>query len=329
MICGLDFMIFDIFEIKNNAHLSNRVWTPKTEFLSRGYLKLSENLEITWRFSKIVFGKKFLYMQCKLSCCGQEFFGYGDSFIQKNATIQAFAEAVERFVFSSSKQLFKELFDIKVTSTNGFAAGRTVDEAIYRAYGELVERAVLLKSWQIPNTWVAIQEKNYLLKIAKIVFWFQGWHLQVFSAESLDQDRVFVAFASHKIYGIVFDSVFCDVKKANASLKKLLTSLFKGIFRNQKQNIPKDWHFPVKGEPLDHWKFYRLPENIKAFGFIEASKEKKDFIELPRKDESRAFIIDIHKELPFVAYCCNANWPHLSWGRCSMSIDQKWPHPLS
>ena len=97
---------------------------------------------INWEFEKFESMNGFTIIKCHMKSENSQTEGYGTGFSTKNAYIRSFGEAWERLALTTLNKP-----KIKFSSSNGFAAGQTLESAKEAAIAELIERETVQLSW--------------------------------------------------------------------------------------------------------------------------------------------------------------------------------------
>jgi hypothetical protein len=294
-------------------------WQPNLDFFNKGYAYFSNsNLsheKVIWSFirhtSPLI---KCGFYQCDMQGFDLRSTGYGTDQDSSKARLKAFAEAWERLWMIKMKG--SGLAD----NSNGWAAGRTENEAVERSKNELIERKLLIDAWKNRIGWrkkTFSQLRNRLISFGLNL---RGWKIGLYEIKSnLGDTTVIIAKDSSK--GSICDSAFSTPEAE----QKLLWN----IIRNIEAHKPLiHYDLPLIGNPLDHSKYYSCSKHNEAFDFLNNDSSTKNIlIEHGEQIESR--IVVSPGEFPAIALSFNHQWAPMSWGLQAISGNNPWPHPLA
>lgn len=311
----------------------NKVWKPSLRFLRSGQAEFSVGSTkkelIQWNFQSIDTDfPLFSCVRCEMTGFGLKEAGYGDGMLLKTATIKAFAEAWERLILSHSRKN-GVLADLRVSSSNGFAAGPTTEAATRNATNELLERHLFLDAWQSQQGW-----QPYLIKGALNSFLVhhlvrRRWDTRFFRITSGAGSTVLAGISQHKKFGTVFDSHLIENTRPNMTSRKLILSLVRASLLQEECDIGDSFELPEAGKPQDHARYYRHPKSQPAFDFLTTQKDTTDSILLKNLQEIKTLSILPVTQFPAVSYAYNPHWAPLNWGKQSIHGVNPFPHPLA
>lgn len=313
-----------------------KAWKPSHHFLKNGSAKffcpiINKENSVFWSFTRIRLGKyPISFIQCKMSGFSTNSCGYGSSILINNALIASFAEAWERlwmlFLTSDNNTQFG-----KFTSSNGFAAGATEKLAITSSRYELIERYLFLRAWHEMKGWQKYSANGFKSRFLSLILSANNWHLNLYKISDNNLGSTLAGLAYNKQFGAIFDCIYLqDKNKFKKNESKLLSSLIRSAALQSKYPLDMNWNLPEKGQPIDHSKFYRNPENSKAFDFLKnIESQKKNFIFMSEYDNIKSKLILDVTNFPAVAVSYNDDWPELRWGTRSIMGENPWPHPLA
>lgn len=287
---------------------------------------LNTTLHIKWSFKRYdIRNHLMVYMSCQMEANGITSYGYGDGYTLKTAMVKAFAEAWERWWMHCLIKQIKDKMPVP-KSSNGFAAGNTIEMATSKSKEELIERHVFLKAWSEMQDWKKYHNLKQLSKVVKYYLKSNGWDTSFYLLGDEKIGNVLVCFSVNNFYGIVFDSIYFNVDHCEG---KLLSSINRSIIVRENKIYKMKGILETQAGPEQHDEFYSDPRNNEAIKFLETpcssvglrygNSEKIETILLARP----------YKIIPAVAYSYNCDWPDLLWGRQSISGNNKWPHPLA
>ena len=297
-------------------------WNPSYAFLSNGIAQTSVNgksEEIRWRFTSYGPGTKLpiRLLRCHLEGFGTSAVGIGDSWSFKGAAMKSLAEAWERLCMHVYKRDESD-------SDAWYASGRTVGEAMAKARNDLVERKLLIESWQHQQGWFPYSLEDFVATEMVSSLDRRGWSVNVHALKSQDHEIVLAGRAIHRQYGTAFNTQYLSSTQDEV---KLLRTLIRRIASAEIYERQDDWELPDEGRPEDHAIFYQYPANARAFYFVDNCV--KTPISLPNKQEISVEMICDRGEMPPVARARHQDWGSLSWGRQSIRERNLWPHPLA
>jgi hypothetical protein len=236
---------------------------------------------------------------------GEQAVGYGTALLEEDAIKKARGEAWERLYL---QRLARERTNI--LSSNGFAAGKTLNQAQSAARLELIERAVLLEAWRSQSGWKEAK-LSFSAHLLAACFNALGWKVRVFELLHQGEFRVHAGLAEHPIYGATFDT--SATLGRDSGTDKVLKSLLRQISLTQFQSERKMTRetLPAHGKPQDHALFYSNPANRIAFSFLESDGAK---IPLPFTgiDLIQIEQLPTPPGAPFVARATHPDWPALT-----------------
>lgn len=318
-----------------NKILNEKAWKPDLLFFRRGASSFCNpstrrTESIRWTFKQI---KKFTYpitvTHCGLEGFGTKMSGFGDGLFLKDSLIQSFAEGWERLWMRYLTQNGNTLFP-GLENSNGYAAGRTSQEALDRSKGELIERALFLEAWTTRRGWCPYQLRGIWGKILCAILKAQGWRTRFFLFSDKNLGFVLGGLIQHKQFGAVFDAVYIsDVSSISPFESKLLRSLIRCSPVKALAVSDLSWPLPQDGVPQDHSKYYADLANAKAFEFLDNPQSAEGDFDLPNPSEIVSKIIVPASQFPAVAVSFHPKWPKLKWGKQSIRGDNPWPHPLA
>lgn len=312
----------------------NDIWKPKINFFKNGkkyfscpYLKK----EISWSLQTINLG----FMPITLNVCEMRgpgeitARGYGLSIFFKKSLTCAFAEAWERMWMMYL--ITEKIGDFsKFSSSNGFSAGETAEKAIASSKEELIERFLFLKAWQEMQGWILCPVKSIKGKILCSLLFKQGWHVRLFRITDQLLGGVLVGLAQHKTFGSVFDCIYIqDNKNISKAELKVISSIIKSASCNKKLEFDICWELPDHGKPTDHGYFYRNPDHVKAFEFLEHKSSQKSLSNIREPLNIQSELIFGVSDFPALAVSYCNDWPQLRWGKQAIKGKNPWPHPLA
>ena len=323
-----------------HTHDSTARWAPQLAFFRKGqsFVTISgRTMTVYWHFERIHLGHLgFAYVICHLHTAEMNTEGQGYALSAGAAMRQAFAEAWERlFVLLGAEGLVDGIK--RVTSSNGFAAGATDEDAKVAARGELIERAILLTAWRSRRGWHPVNITSFAASFLKTILRGQGWTLNLFRLDGSGLGSVLAGLARHEEKGAVFDTVYLPRETHSAGAEsKLLRSLLRStLFASGSCNIQPS--LPVVGKPEDHAYFYRQTANNVAFAFLNSLESSAEPINLANPDDVQTTLLNPAGPMPAVAVASHPSWPTLSWGLQSLASYgcgtekgvNPWPHPLA
>lgn len=313
---------------------SRDVWRADFKFFRKEltpfynpFSKKEENVE--WHFS-ILPSKKIplRFVRCDMKGMGVTSSGFGDSIFLKTSMVQAFAEAWERLWMHFL--CIHELPSLPaIKSSNGFAAGQTVEQALKNSKSELIERAMLLEGWQNKTGWQCATLTDWKARLMRIYVGARGWKTSFYKLEDGHLGSVLVGFGEHSDLGLVCDAVFIGFNNQKIGELKLMRSLLRCEIDDNRTNTSTEWIFPEIGNPADQHRFYRDPANKKAIDFLPLEQTITDTLNMPKIDSITSKLIIGVTQFPPVAVSFNPSWPQLVWGRQSIQGKNPWPHPLA
>jgi hypothetical protein len=288
----------------------------------------SSAAQVEWSFSKLSTGISPLsILRCEMKRGKDVVYGYSESFGYKHALKVSFSEAWERmcmldYSFSESDH----------SNSNGFAAGRSSEDASNRAVAELVERATVLTAWYTMSGWTPYQSKGIINNILLHIEESKGWDFSFFELKETKYGSTLACLGQHKTYGAIFDCSFLgkDRDKISAIESKLVKSIVKSSLVRRKNPPARLDSFAECGGPNLQDAYYSETDNLQAFSFLEKKTSRQGTIELAYGVEPSVEIVSSSDGVfPFVARASHPTWPTLSWGKSSIKGKNKWPHPLA
>ena len=271
----------------------------------------------------------FSFVKCDMEGLGCTSSGFGDGFFLKGATLRAFSESWERLWMLAASSGKKDI-GIQVTSSNGFAAGRTEGNALLASRDELIERALLLKAWEDQRGWFSYRLKHVIAGLLSSYLERRGWQIRFFLVRCRQLGMVIVGFAEHRRFGLTCDAVHCSPERPVGKAElKLVRSLARDILLCNEKEQTGEWSFPECGKPHDHARFYRDPKHCEALDFLRSQNAQQGMIGLPAAADIHSKIIINVSAFPAVALSTHLEWPKLMWGKCSVRGKNPWPHPLA
>jgi len=236
-----------------------------------------------------------------------------------SAMTVAFAESWERLWYERIKARQLEV-PFPVLSSNGMAAGPTLDAAVVASRSELIERAVVLSVWATQHGTLLENESSPKALFLRWLLLRRGWtcHVRRIAVEHFGD--VLIGFAQHPKKGTVFDSVHVSVAD---SYNKLLGNLL----RMATTEVECLTNLASVDAPLSHGAFYRDGERNCAFDFL--AKREQELIKLPTPELLKTFALTDVSIFPALAISHHPNWPPLRWGTQSIAGANPWPHPIA
>ena len=316
-------------------------WQPSLAWFRKGSTNVTLDgvlVPLTWHFEHVSPGNLgFAFIQCHLEGAGTTTEGQGYALNATVAMRQAFAEAWERlWVIRAANGHISGVG--LVTSSNGFAAGATDDDAIAAARGELIERALLLAAWRSRSGW---QPRKKVVGVAArllaALLRGHGWSLSLFRLDGGQLGSVLAGLARHEQQGAVFDTVYLpDSMDDGRHMAKLVRSLLRSTLFTAPDHHTSQ-AFPLGGKPEDHAFFYRQPSNAAAFAFLDGVIASSGKLTLPEPESLQINLLASAGLTPAVAVATHPTWPTLSWGQHSIDAQtgpnqeggNPWPHPLA
>lgn len=317
-------------------------WEPSLAFFRQGKAIVAMDgtpIPLRWSHQRLHEGNLgFAFVTCDMDAGGVTTEGQGYALSATNAMRQAFAEAWERqWVWRAAGGVVAGVG--AVTSSNGFAAGATDEEARVAARGELVERALLLAAWHSRCGWQPRGLTSFAATLWARILKGHGWHLSLFQLDGGPLGSALAGLARHAQLGAVFDTVYLpnSTQRAHCEAKLLRSLLRSTLFTPDAAKAP--YALPLIGKPEDHALFYRQPAHMAAFAFLEDPRSALGRLTLPDPSPLalRCKLIFAAGELPAVAAASHPTWAPLTWGQQSiggLGGDGKegsnpWPHPLA
>ncbi len=306
-------------------------WCPKSAFLRQGEASFWNPFDrslaqVRWSFRSIrEFNLPISWVTCEVTALGVSSSGGGEGLFFRTALVKALAEAWERWWM---KYLLRSGV-CSPMSSNGFAAGRTRDDAFKAAKMELIERTVLLRAWKGRSGFQLYSPKDWLSRLLLNSTEIKGWRYSFFLIPTGSEFFVLTLLARHSDLGSVFDSI-CSFELSRQVERKLTLSVLRSIWIHERTPKPAAWwEFPDNGGPEDHALFYRRPENSVAFDFLNIPK--KIDVEALASDSSSIATQMIYPGdlMPAVALATHPQWEPLSWGKQSIGGVNPFPHPLA
>jgi len=272
------------------------------------------------------------YYSCKMSLGKIVTYGGGDSILSpKYAIIRAFCEAWERLwmqvLFNFND---RDRVSPIPTSSNGFAAGRNIDDAKANAKRELIERSAFLTAWQTMKGWNSAKFETVEGRIANISLKRMGWHAKLYTLTTdLPQYRVTVGIITHKKWGAYADAACSHTGNESDSEKKIFRSFLRKTKLADLTKKKASEKLPEFGSPVDHDNFYSNPIHLKAFDFLIGLSNSNTLVNLPNPDLIKFETFAPSANMPCLARAWHHEWPELRWGTTSISGKNTWPHPLA
>ncbi len=212
--------------------------------------------------------------------------GHGSRLLSSAALRVAFAEAWERFIakYVAREYLITPDSDIEFyaivpepagkskkfrpcklapcSSSNGFAAGSTLEIATQKAVAELFERHCVLAVWNM-------EYKPVHLKIMP-PFWAApalsvGWKIYWFNFGTSHSLITVACLAIHEKHGARFDA--CAAPNTSSAVRSTGATVLRMIYHlnESRLNFDAEW---LSGEPISHFIYYLDPARLTAFDFI-------------------------------------------------------------
>lgn len=283
----------------------------------------SENFNPTWTHHTIDVGKyPISLIRCTIESSIGTSTGYGESFFPKKAIDKSLSEAWERQHLIYIKNNLPDLRDKTGGYSNGFAAGKNINESRLRAKFELIERYVFIQAWKNMSGWYAHFLLSSRAKVISKLLAVNNWHCRFFELRA-NKYVIIAGLAVHKEYGAVFDSTLnLNIKLAEI---KIILSLIKGISIREKSN---EVGALISDDPNSHGKFYGDPKNLVAFNFLNNATTNSISYDID-EDDFKYIDFKLSPKMPFVSVAWNEKWPPIQWGDNSISGNNQWPHPQS
>lgn len=313
------------------------IWRATSAFLSSGSADLPASivgsLSLKWTFSTpkkfSMFSIKPTIVSCKMSTGSFETHGTGESLSLRSAIIRAFAESWERIWLKFVAQGMVPGVEGAATS-NGFAAGPSDSSALDRARGEIIERAVMLEAWRNMSGWQPLRSLSLVEHVLVSNVERQGWKVQCFLLRSDYRHVVLAVLATSPKFGAVFDCVYGGIDKPRrAAQRRLITSLGRMTAFAESSVALDDKALPDVGCPADHREFYRKPENLQAFAFLDNPASASGIQNIPQLSSVVVRLLHPAGRFPAVAAAWQRDLPQLNWGSLSIGGKNRWPHPLA
>jgi hypothetical protein len=305
-------------------------WRGNLRFLRKRHHDIvidGNRLRLRWETeSLLTFDLLFHFYSCKMACDAITVSGSGESIRPSLALKKAFSESWERLWLKHPLLLKKSL---NKNSSNGFAAGPTSEDATKKAEDELLERALFLKAWKDMSGWKIYKTSSRWLSFLTAKAKIEGWRLDYFEIFSKEGDRVLFLLARHQQKGAVADTQLIDFKHPQASEIKLTLSVLRSIHFCTSSSAMTISDLPAQGGPSDHAQFYKNPDHLKAFQFLENLPKNPKPLILEYKEKIFSTVLYKGGEMPAVAVADNPIWEHLSWGRNSIQGLNSYPHTLA
>jgi len=264
-----------------------------------------------------------------MSGMGQEASGYGDGLFYRTSLAQAFSEAWER-LWMKTLRILPPIEGVQTQNSNGFASGRTPEEALRAARGELIERAVFLTAWNNRDGWSSTSEKGLRNHILTACLAHLGWRTSLYRLREARLGDVICGLATQTRGGAIFGSCYRhpEMNLASAQSKALRSMLRTAVALDK---MPDRYApLPENGGPESHRDFYMKPEHLEAFAFLNTLPKPPTKIELGAYDDTIAQVLIDIEGFPYVAAATNPCWPRPDWGRGSIVPGgNPWPHPLA
>lgn len=308
------------------SNKTRSLWNPTLSLLRSGTASF-EKAPVHWRFTELTIPKiPMAFVECRLTFAGVEAVGLGDSVFFKKAAIKALAEAWER-------AWMRKLYEggrVEIKSSNGFAAGRTAQDAVMSARAECAERAIFLSAWEQQRGWQGVSCKGVAANLLLSFLSQRAWKTSFYRIDGGSTGQVVAGLSVHPEFGAVFDTKFAGSVADASCFKGLVRSLLRMAIVQERIGVDKTFTLAESAAPFDHMKFYRDPEHLKAFDFLRGidATQSLDF-DSGEKGRTNCEILCDVSELPAVAYAYNNQWPMLQWGTKAIRGKNNWPHPLA
>lgn len=313
-------------------------WHPKISFLRSGRLtifvdELKQDVTFKWAFKHIrMINTPLVTICCTFTGLDMTVTGLGDGFMMKTALSRALAEAWERWwMIAITSRKFNHPYHF-VTSSNGFAAGKTNREASDSSKKELIERHIFLLAWKERKGWKPLNLRAVFSKWFCLILERKGWRCTFFKINHRRLGSILAGLARHTKFGAVFDCAFCETHEVSRQAEmKLVFSLIRNAAFRENRQYGKEWQFPERGVPQDHDKFYGNPEHLSAFEFMDYGDSQRGVLESNDEDFKKIKTVLLYDadELPAVAFSSHESWLDLGWGKESIKGKNPWPHPLA
>ena len=311
----------------------SKTWRPTQRFLSTGegtvwnpFLNKHETLR--WYYAQIPTpGFKGVALVCYLKCDSELTLGFGESVHLMGAQISSLAEAWERLWMRKIYRQFGNRFrKVRTSSSNGFAAGSSVKDAIRRSRQELIDREIFLRCWQSMSGWKFHSPKSKISKRLIRQLCEVGWRIDFYKAHAKNLGTTLAILARHQKKGIIFDTNYLvRGQRISKSEEKLLRFLFREYALRKLKSVDRKWKLPKKGVPNDHAIFYSVVKNQSAFGFL-ANAHSSLPEEMSSPKEIITEVLIPVTDFPAVAVSYHPRWIILNWGTQSISGKNPWPH---
>jgi ribosomal protein S12 methylthiotransferase accessory factor YcaO len=177
-----------------------RVWRP-TQRLLRAGQAVHAGSALSWELAQLRLpGLPLVMIECTMTGMGEVADGLGDGLTFKAAAVRAIAEAWERLTM---QRLAREA-GRRISSSNGFAAGRTEADARAGARGESIEREVMLRAWRSQRGWRPHRLQAHAARLMGALLRQRGWRLDVYALEA-PEGHVLAGVGRHPELGAAFD----------------------------------------------------------------------------------------------------------------------------
>lgn len=308
-------------------------WNPCNNFLNSGKALFfcqieKKEFEIQWEFTIFNSKSPFSLVKCEIQGFSINAQGFGDDISVNVAFKKALAEAWERlWMFRLS--ILKSNNYPNIKNSNGFASGRTVEEAINSSKNELIERKLFMASWEDFGSWTPHKLKHLYSKLLSTFFKKNGFELHFYKINNNLGE--FIVGCSRK-KGLYFDSIFFDEKDYKESERKLLGSLMRSFWKeeifSQDSSVDIDT-LKNSSDMSDHIRFYLNPNNHSVLNDIRHGARSGNKVMISDIEKINTIVITKTSAFPAVAYSFNPCWQNISWGKDYFeNRSVQWPHPL-
>ena len=298
------------------------------------------NLKINFNssFQKLNLPTKLIQqVECKLNYNEFTAYGYGEAFFITHSIKKARSEAWERFWMKYGDLIIPDFYPQSVKSSNGFAAHPKETIARLKSKLELIERAEVLSSWQKVGIWKRREDwfiKPLILMVKKALT--SEWELEIYSLSSFSEYETFIGILIHPSIGFIFDSgtITKNLKwTLNFDSFQVCLKILKSLIRMsafKDVGIQSIHELPERGEPQDHSRFYRSPQNIAALDAHRFHRGSGDGILKNLELVQTNTMINV-QNFPVLCHSHHPDWPILNWGVESLqkSNSYLWPHPIA
>lgn len=305
-------------------------WRPSNNFLKKGFsYYLDENLKkekIEWSFKILKdFRSPVHLIKCEIRGFGLVAEGYGDDLFITKAFKKSFAESWERL------WMFKYDLnsDISIENSNGFAAGRTIEESILNSRMELIERKIFIDNWCRFNSWIPYSLKNNRNKILKYILESNQFKIHLFEIK-INKGIFLIGCSQNR--GLYFDSIYSENKSEKNTENKLLSSLFRSMWKDalykNTDAVSLD-ELSLSSQIENHLLFYLDKKNHRVIDEIYETDKTNEIFYLEDINYIKSEILTKANLFPAVCISRNTKWRNINWGKDSfVNKDDKWPHPL-